>query len=60
MAVDFAESAPLTFTPTGVRMPVVSMSMRALMGMVQAFETPGICTRAFSSLTSSSCEIRSG
>ena len=30
--------------PMGVRMPVASMSMRALIGMVQAFETPGICT----------------
>jgi hypothetical protein len=29
--------------PTGVRMPVESMSMRALIGMVQAFETPGNC-----------------
>jgi hypothetical protein len=41
-------------------MPVVSMSIRALMGMVQAFETPGIWRRAFNSLTSSSCEMRSG
>ena len=31
--------------PTGVRTPVVSMSMRALMGMVQAFETPGSLQR---------------
>ena len=30
--------------PTGVRMPVASMSMRALIGMVQAFETPGNCS----------------
>src|SRR3981189_2239170 len=29
--------------PTGVRMPVGSMSMRALIGMVQALETPGNC-----------------
>jgi hypothetical protein len=28
----------------GVRMPVASMSMRALIGMVQALDTPGICT----------------
>ena len=35
-------SCPMTLTPTGVRMPVASMSMRASMGMVQAFETPGI------------------
>ena len=33
----------MTFTPTGVRMPVESMSMRALIGMVQALETPGNC-----------------
>ncbi len=31
----------MTLTPTGVRMPVESMSMRALIGMVQALETPG-------------------
>ena len=35
---------PITLTPTGVRMPVDSMSMRALMGMVQALETPGNCS----------------
>ena len=34
-------SWPKTLTPTGVRMPVASMSMRALIGMVQAFDTPG-------------------
>ena len=34
-------SGPNTFTPTGVRMPVASMSMRALIGMVQALLTPG-------------------
>jgi hypothetical protein len=28
-------SGPMTLTPSGVRMPVASMSMRALMGMVQ-------------------------
>ena len=37
-------SVPNTLTPTGVRMPVESMSMRALIGMVQAFETPGNCS----------------
>ena len=31
-------------TPTGVRMPVDSMSMRDLIGMVQALETPGNCS----------------
>ena len=30
-----------TFTPTGLLMPVASMSVRALIGMVQASETPG-------------------
>jgi hypothetical protein len=39
-----ARSVPSTFTPTGVRMPVESMSMRALIGMVQALETPGNCS----------------
>ena len=33
----------MTLTPTGVRMPVDSMSMRALIGIVQALETPGNC-----------------
>ena len=39
-----ARSVPITLTPTGVRMPVDSMSMRALIGMVQALETPGNCS----------------
>ncbi len=34
----------MTLTPTGVRMPVDSMSMRALIGIVQALETPGNCS----------------
>src|SRR5207247_1247654 len=34
----------MTLTPTGVRMPVESMSMRALIGMVQALDTPGNCS----------------
>ena len=37
---------PSTFTPTGVRMPVESMSMRARIGCVQAFDTPGNCRAA--------------
>src|SRR5215510_4945354 len=37
-------SVPNTLMPTGVRMPVESMSMRALIGMVQALETPGNCS----------------
>ena len=44
----------------GVRTPVVSMSMRFLMGMTQAFVVPGICSRSFISATSSSQERRSG
>ena len=39
-----ARSLPITLTPTGVRMPVDSMSMRALIGIVQALETPGNCS----------------
>src|SRR3954452_10394526 len=39
-----ARSVPITLTPIGVRMPVDSMSMRALIGMVQALETPGNCS----------------
>ena len=37
-------SLPNTLMPMGVRMPVDSMSMRALIGMVQAFDTPGNCS----------------
>jgi hypothetical protein len=46
--------------PTGVRTPVVSMSIRALMGMVQALVVPGIRRALSISATSSSQEIRSG
>ena len=35
--------------PTGVRMPVASMSMRVLIGYTHAFDTPGNFTRASSS-----------
>ena len=38
------KSLPKTLIPMGVRIPVDSMSMRALMGMVQALETPGNCS----------------
>jgi hypothetical protein len=41
-----ARSVPKTFTPTGVRMPVDSMSMRARIGIVQALDTPGNCSAA--------------
>jgi hypothetical protein len=46
--------------PMGVRTPVVSMSIRALMGMVQALVVPGIWRAASISASSSSHEIRSG
>src|SRR5271165_5137188 len=46
--------------PTGVRMPVVSMSTRALIGMVQAFDVPGILSAWFISSTSWSVEMWSG
>jgi hypothetical protein len=45
--------------PTGVRTPVVSMSMRALMGMVHAFVWPGSRSAWSISTTSSSRPIRS-
>ena len=41
-------------------MPVVSMSMRALIGIVQALETPGSFSASFSWSTSSSGEMWSG
>ncbi len=37
-------SVPKIFTPTSERMPVVSMSMRLMIGIVQMFVTPGSCT----------------
>ena len=43
----------MTFTPTGVRIPVESMSTRALIGMVKAFVQPGSCTASFISAVSS-------
>ena len=39
-----ARSVPKTFTPTSDRTPVVSMSIRLMIGIVQMFDTPGICT----------------
>ncbi len=53
-------SAPAIFSPSGVRKPVVSISMRPLMGMVQPLARPGICSAAFIWLMSCSCEMRSG
>ena len=46
--------------PIGVRTPVVSMSMRALIGIVHALVTPAIRSFASISAVSSSHEIRSG
>ena len=43
--------------PIGVRMPVDSMSIRALIGIVQAFEMPGIWTALSSSAMSLSMVI---
>src|SRR3984893_9982886 len=40
-------SVPITLTPIGVLMPVESMSLRALIGMVQALETPGNCSALY-------------
>jgi hypothetical protein len=48
-------SAPKIFTPTGVRIPVESMSRRFLIGIVHAFVVPGIWSFAFISSTSLSC-----
>src|SRR5260370_7481584 len=54
------KSAQEIFRPTGVLIPVVSMSMRPLIGIVQALVSPGILTVASSLLTSCSGEIASG
>ena len=53
-------SLPETFRPIGVRIPVVSMSMRPFTGMVQALESPGSFRASFKRATSSSREMRSG
>ena len=53
-------SGPKILMPIGVRTPVVSISIRARIGMVQAFVTPGIRTFASISSINSSQEIRSG
>jgi hypothetical protein len=45
--------------PMGVRMPVDSMSMRALIGMVQALLTPGNCSAWSISAISASVVIPS-
>jgi hypothetical protein len=53
-------SEPNILIPTGVRTPVVSMSMRPLTGIVHALLTPGICSARSMRPMSSSYEIRSG
>ena len=50
-----ARSAPATFTPTGLLMPVASMSMRLRMGGTQILDRPGTLTTRSSSSTSMSC-----
>ena len=52
-----ARSSPCTFKPTGVRMPVVSISMRPFTGMVQALDRPGSLRASSNWPTSSSCEM---
>ena len=49
-----ATSSPEILSPTGVRMPVVSMSIRPLIGMVQPLASPGRRRASFISLMSSS------
>jgi hypothetical protein len=53
-------SAPEILSPTGVRIPVAIMSMRPLMGMVQALDRPGSRRPSFISSTSWSWEMWSG
>ncbi len=52
-----ARLVPATFTPTGLLMPVASMSMRLRMGGTQMFERPGTFTVPSSSSTSRSIVI---
>ena len=52
-------SGPKILMPIGVRIPVVNMSMRFLIGIVQAFVTPGILSLPSRSAINSSFEIRS-
>ena len=47
MCSSVAKSGPAILMPTGVLMPVESMSMRVRMGIVQALLRPGICTASF-------------
>ena len=49
-----ARSSPISLMPMGVLMPVASMSMRVLIGIVQALVSPGNCTIPSSSVMMSS------
>jgi hypothetical protein len=53
----FARSSPVILIPTGVRIPVDSMSMRALIGIVQALDSPGRRSASFISETRPSVEM---
>ena len=44
MSSSAARSLPKIFTPTSDRTPVVNMSIRLMIGIVQMLDTPGICT----------------
>ena len=48
-----SRSSPITFTPIGVRMPVLSMSMRVRIGCVHEFVSPGTRTASLSPGTAS-------
>ena len=52
--VERLQAGPATLMPTGVLMPVASMSMRVLIGIVHALVSPGICTALFIAVVSSS------
>ena len=54
-----ARSGPATLMPTGVLMPVASMSVRVLMGIVQVLARPGMRTTRSSSERSPSMVIPS-
>lgn len=50
-----ARSVPATLTPTGLLMPVASMSIRLRIGGTQMLARPGTLTMRSSSSTSLSC-----
>jgi len=52
---EFAQSGPGHLDADGRFDAVESMSMRVMMGMVQALLSPGICTASFSASVNSSC-----